>query len=138
MNMPPPPRAKSFKKSSHAIAKHAKTIAMNSMKAAAEKVCSLKRNEDADGTDPVNCDISCDGTWQRGGHSSLNGCVTVMSIDTGKVFDVETLTTLCKECGHYDKLDKDRVEYLKWKLEHKDFNANFKGSAPAMEPEGAA
>lgn len=138
MNMPPPPRAKSFKKSSHVIAKHAKTVAMNSMKAAAEEVCSLKGNEDADGTDPVNCGISCDGTWQRRGHSSLNGCVTVMSIDTGKVLDVETLTTLCKECGHYDKLDKDSVEYLKWKLEHKDCNANFKGSAPAMEPEGAA
>ena len=58
MNMPLPPRAKSFKKSCHVIAKHAKTVAMNSMKAAAEEVCRLKGNEDADGTDPVNCGIS--------------------------------------------------------------------------------
>ena len=100
MNMPPPPRTKSFKKSSHVIAKHAKTVAMNSMKAAAEEVCSLKGNEDADGTDPVNCGISCDGTWQRRGHSSLNGCITVMAVDTGKVLDVETLITFCKECGY--------------------------------------
>ena len=45
----------------------------------------------------MNCGISCDGTWQRRGHSSLNGCVTVKSIDTWKVLDVEALTTLCKE-----------------------------------------
>ena len=45
MNMPTPPRAKSFKKSSHVIAKHAKTVFMNSMKAAANDVCGLKGNE---------------------------------------------------------------------------------------------
>ncbi|CAB4044755.1 Hypothetical predicted protein, partial [Paramuricea clavata] len=67
------------------------------MKAAAKEVCVLQQNEDVDGTNPVNCGISCDGTWQRRGHSSSNGCVTVVSIDTGKVHDVETLTTFCKE-----------------------------------------
>ena len=70
MNMPPPPRPKSFKKSSRVIAMHAKTVAKKSMKAAAKEVCVLQQNEDVDGTNPVNCGISCDGTWQRRGHSS--------------------------------------------------------------------
>ena len=54
--------------------------------------------------------VSCDGTWQRRGHSSLNGCVFVMSIGTGKVLDGETLTALCKECCYYLKDDKNSVK----------------------------
>ena len=50
MNMPPPPGPKSFKKSSRVIAKHAKTVAKKSMKAAAKEVCVLQQNEDVDGT----------------------------------------------------------------------------------------
>ncbi|GFW33768.1 uncharacterized protein TNCV_4052171 [Trichonephila clavipes] len=34
----------------------------------------------------VQCGVSVDGTWQRRGHLSLNGCVSAISIDTGKVF----------------------------------------------------
>ena len=50
MNMPPPPRPKYFKKSSRVIAKHAKTVAKKSMKAAEKEVCVLQQNEDVDGT----------------------------------------------------------------------------------------
>ncbi|GFV43963.1 DUF4817 domain-containing protein [Trichonephila clavipes] len=31
----------------------------------------------------VQCGVSVDGTWQRRGHLSLNGCVSAISIDTG-------------------------------------------------------
>ena len=64
--------------------------------------------------------------------------VLVMGTDTGKVLGVEALTILCTECGHYEKLDKNSVAYLRRKLEHKNCKANFKSSAQAMEPEGAA
>ncbi|CAB4025911.1 Hypothetical predicted protein [Paramuricea clavata] len=58
MNMPPPPpRPKSFKKSSRVVAKHAKTVAKKSMKATAKEVCVLQQSEDVDGTNPVNCGI---------------------------------------------------------------------------------
>ncbi|GFU93999.1 hypothetical protein TNCV_2282531 [Trichonephila clavipes] len=30
----------------------------------------------------VQCGVSVDGTWQRRGHLSLNGCVSAISIDT--------------------------------------------------------
>ena len=31
--------------------------------------------------------VSCDGTWQRWGFSSLNAVVTVLASDTGKCVD---------------------------------------------------
>ncbi|GFY51771.1 uncharacterized protein TNIN_97311 [Trichonephila inaurata madagascariensis] len=37
----------------------------------------------------VQCGVSVDGTWQRGGHLSLNGCVSAIFIDTGRVLDIE-------------------------------------------------
>ncbi|GFS93029.1 uncharacterized protein TNCV_532341 [Trichonephila clavipes] len=35
----------------------------------------------------VECGISVDGTWQRRGYSSMNGCVAALSVDTGKLTD---------------------------------------------------
>ena len=80
--------------------------------------------------------MSCDGTWQRRGFSTLNGCVT-LSCDTGKVLDTEPLSRACKQCQLHSHLDKESVEYQTWKANHTQCSANFKGSAPAMEPEGA-
>ena len=34
--------------------------------------------------DVADIAVSCDGTWQRRGFSSLNGVVTVIASDTGK------------------------------------------------------
>jgi hypothetical protein len=39
-----------------------------------------------------------DGSWQNGGHSSLNGVVTGASLETGKVIDVECLKKYCQGC----------------------------------------
>ena len=60
-----------------------------------------------------------------------------MSIDTGKVLDVEPLTKVCKQCQLHSHLDKDSEEYRRWRAEHNNCKANYKGSAPAMESEGA-
>jgi hypothetical protein len=137
MNMPSPLTAKSFRKSSRTITQHVKKVAKACMKSAAEEVCAKKGTVDSDDTIPVDCGISCDGSWQRRGHSSLNGCVTIISMETGKVLDVEALTSHCKECKYYEKLDKNSKEYREWKAKHTKCNANYRGSAPAMEPEGA-
>ncbi|GFW73572.1 hypothetical protein TNCV_1540271 [Trichonephila clavipes] len=47
----------------------------------------------------VNCGVSVDGTWQRRGFSSLNGCVSAISVDTGKIIDFETLSQFCRKCN---------------------------------------
>ena len=127
MNMPPPPAAKNYAKISGVITSCLRYIAKESMNKAAEEVESAE---------PVNCGVSLDGTWQKRGFSSRNGCVTAISIDTGKILDVEILSQACKQCALHEHLDKNSLEYLRWRADHVTCKANFKGSAPAMEPEG--
>ena len=134
MNMPPPPTARAYQKNAKTIAKHVKVIAKNSMSNAAK---DIREAQHAQGDDIVNCGISCDGTWQKRGYSSQNGCVIVMSIDSGKVLDAEPLSKVCKQCQLHSHLDKDSEEYRRWRAEHNNCKANYKGSAPAMEAEGA-
>ena len=83
--------------------------------------------------------VSVDGTWQRRGYSSLNGVVVAISIDTGKILDLEILTRYCRQCEIQNKLLKDNIEALNaWKENHKgDCKLNHNGSAPAMEAAGA-
>ena len=96
MNMPPPPTEKAFLSNSRVIGRHIKVIAKETMRKAGEEVFSLKKQSNSSGAEPVNCGVSCDGTWQKRGYSSRNGCVTVISMDTGKVLDVEALSQGCK------------------------------------------
>lgn len=136
MNMPSPPAAKNYSKISSVITSCLRFIAKESMRKAAEEVRNLKGLNDSAGTEPGNCGVSCDGTWQKRGFSSRNGCVTTISIDTGKVFDVEALSQACKQCELHEHLDNNTEEYQRWRGDHITCKANFKGSAPAMEPEG--
>ena len=50
---------------------------------------------------------------------------------------VEGLSQGCKKCECHEHLDKTSLEYQTWKADHTTCKANFHGSAPAMEPEGA-
>ncbi|GFU26076.1 uncharacterized protein NPIL_407061 [Nephila pilipes] len=71
-----------------------------------------------------NIAVAVDGTRQKRSYSSLNDVVTVISIDTGKVIDVEILSKYCM-CSN--------------KGSHKkDFKCNFEGSSGSMEVEGAS
>lgn len=57
-------------------------------------------------------EVAYDGTWQKRGFRSKNGCCTVTSIDTGKVLDVQVLTKFCSgcvkitKCNNYDEKRK--------------------------------
>ncbi|GFU68604.1 uncharacterized protein TNCV_1125901 [Trichonephila clavipes] len=74
----------------------------------------------------VNCGVSVDGTWQRRGFSSLNGCVSAISVDTGKIIDFETLSQFCRKCN-----SKTKQQNVKLQCNH------HKGSSSSMEPVGA-
>ena len=134
MNMPPPPTAREYQKNARTIAKHVKVIAKDGMSSAAKEIRDAQHARE---DDLVNCGVSCDGTWQKRGYSSQDGCVIVMSIDTGKVLNAEPLTKVCKKCQLHSHLDKDSEEYHRWRAEHNNCKANYKGSAPTMESEGA-
>ncbi|GFX99329.1 uncharacterized protein TNCV_1614551 [Trichonephila clavipes] len=68
--------------------------------------------------------VAVDGTWQKRGYTSLNGVVTVTSIDTGKVIDVDILSKYCA-CKNLP-------------FHEKDCKRNYVGSSGAMEIQGAS
>ncbi|GFU92480.1 uncharacterized protein TNCV_4794091 [Trichonephila clavipes] len=53
-----------------------------------------------------NVPVAIDGTWQKRGHTSLNGVVTAVSVDTGKVIDAEILSRKCS-CHFIGNLHSD-------------------------------
>ncbi|GBN94867.1 hypothetical protein AVEN_191471-1 [Araneus ventricosus] len=85
------------------------------MKAASKEVQNFLKS--------TTCGVSVDGMWQRRGHMSLNGCVSVISTDTGKILDLEVMTHYCKMCEMNIKCDHEC--------------SNYKGSSGNMESVGA-
>ncbi|GFY11531.1 uncharacterized protein TNCV_3183691 [Trichonephila clavipes] len=65
--------------------------------------------------------ISIDGTLQRRCYSPLNGCVSAISVDTGKSLDIEVMTQYCQICA------KGNSQVSKHAC------SNYKGSAGNME-----
>lgn len=91
-------------------------VSENNMKEAAKEVKDLKSN--------VACGVSVDGTWQRRGHTSLNGCVSVISIDTGKILDLEVMSQYCHICSKNYNTGKEHT------------CSNHSGSSASMEVVG--
>ena len=83
--------------------------------------------------------VSVDGTWQKRWFASLNGAVVTISTSNFKVLDVETMSRYCKVCAAKASLRKEnKVEFDAWKaIREPDCSANYAGSAPGMETEGA-
>ena len=90
-----------------------------------------------DSTSIVDTSVSCDGSWQRRGYSSLNGVVTAISMTNGKVLDIERMSRACKACLLKETLKLNNpVAYDEWKNNH-ICKYNYKGTAGNMEPVGA-
>ena len=63
----------------------------------------------------TKCGVLCVGTWQRRGYCSLNGCVTTLSIDTGKCLDVEIRTKVCRGCQKIEKQTDASKKLICWR-----------------------
>ena len=135
MNMPAPPLPNAFDRHNKALAKVAKSCAQEAMLEAAKELFKIKVKKSES---VAQCGVSCDGTWQKRGHSSLNGCVTAISMDTGKCLDVAIMSKNCLGCKKLE--EKNHAdEYQVLKAEHDisgKCTANYHGSSPAMETEG--
>ncbi|GFU10874.1 uncharacterized protein NPIL_648651 [Nephila pilipes] len=86
MNLPPPPTK--FTKFNNNLLQAARETCEESMAEAVHE--AVEENEG--GRDIA---VAVDGSWQKQGFSSKNGVVTVTSVDTGKVIDVEILSKHC-------------------------------------------
>ena len=87
----------------------------------------------------ATCDIvaSFHGTWQKPGHSSLNGVVSEISVSKGKILDFEVNSKSCKACQEKKHLNKESEEFLEWKTHHiADCQINHSSSSSSMEVYG--
>ncbi|GFV80223.1 uncharacterized protein TNCV_1477851 [Trichonephila clavipes] len=82
-------------------------------------------------SDIVKCGISVDGTWQRRGYTSMNGCVAAISVDTGKVLAIEVMSSYCPTCKRLQTMPRN-FEYESSKADH-ICQCNFTGSSSKME-----
>ncbi|GFT18859.1 uncharacterized protein TNCV_1671971 [Trichonephila clavipes] len=96
------------------------------MTEAADEVRKLKNTSDV-----AECGVPVDGAWQRRGHSSLNGCVAVLSIDTGKVVDLEVMSKWCRNCNTSKSSGKSKH------VKKHQCSCNHQGSSGSMESVGA-
>ena len=135
MNMPPPPAARKYANNSSVITTCLQSIANESMRKATKELRTPERLNESNGTEPMNCGASYDGTWQKRGFSSRDGCVTAISINTGKRLDVQAFRQKRKQCELHEHLDKNSENYRRRRAHHNTCKANFKGSAPAIETE---
>ncbi|GFV40551.1 uncharacterized protein TNCV_1983931 [Trichonephila clavipes] len=83
MNLPPPPTK--FSKYNHILLQATRETCEHSMAEAVREAV-----DENDGKRDLA--VAVDGSWQKRGFSSKNGLVTVTSVDTGKVIDVEVFS----------------------------------------------
>lgn len=133
MNLPLPMAKASFYKLSSKINKAVKNVAQKCIQDAAKEARAKSLNNCDEGYADIR--VSNDGAWQRRGFSSLNGNVTTIAMDTGKIIDYESMSRYCQTCISLKKIKtSDPQKYEESNIAHQmDCLINHKGSAPAME-----
>ncbi|GFX74794.1 uncharacterized protein TNCV_636211 [Trichonephila clavipes] len=123
-----------YKNQDAKLLKVVQEVAEESMIKAATEIMEKKQNLSSD---IVKCGISVDGTWQRRGYTSMNGCVAAISVDTaGKVLDIEVMPSYCPTCKRLQTMPRN-FEYESLKADH-ICQCNFTGSSSKMEIVGAS
>ncbi|GFW83686.1 uncharacterized protein TNCV_667991 [Trichonephila clavipes] len=83
------------------IQQAASIFSIESMKHAATEVKKLKKSP----LESISCcGVSMDVTWQKRGYSSHTGCVSCISIDTGKILDIQIMSHSCRICSKKTKV----------------------------------
>ena len=132
MNMPTPMAVKNYNAISKNLTNAAKDVALKLMKDATNEAKMYKGCVGDIG-------VSVDDSGQKRGYISLNGVITAISIDNGKIVDLEVLNRYCKQCDTQHRLLKVNLESLNtWKESYKNIcKLRHEGTALAMEAAGA-
>ena len=110
MNMPPPLSHQSYNDINLSLHNIYEMVAKESMLAAVNDL-KEKRNVSINGN--LDTDIGIDGSWQKRGHSSLNGIVTGVARENKKVIDYKVFGKFCKNCALWES-KKGTEEYIVW------------------------
>ena len=130
MNIPKPLTKNSYNKLIKTVSECAKIVEKETMIDAVKEISQSSSSI-------IDTAVSVNGSWQRRGFSSLNGVVTAISMDTGKIFDSEPMSRSCKTCSLKLKLkERNPNAFETWKSSHL-CKLSYRGSAPGMEVIGA-
>jgi hypothetical protein len=103
--------SKSYDNVISSLLKNTKEVADNTMEEAITEIKDQSALDDKE-EDISNIGISVDGAWTKRGFSSHNCVVTAISLDNGKVVDVEPMARSCKVCNMKASLEmSDPVAY---------------------------
>ncbi|XP_031777007.1 uncharacterized protein LOC116415810 [Nasonia vitripennis] len=83
-----------------------------------------------------NIGVQGDGTWQRRGHRSYNGVFTSIGQESGKILDIDVLSSYCLQCNLYEKIhgSEGTPEWQEWFSAHlPSCTKNHIGSSGSME-----
>lgn len=129
MNLPPP--ILKFDNVNKFILSAIEPLAKERMKSAVGEVVNLRLYEGEES--PADIAVSVDGTWMKRGHTSNYGLSSVISIDTGKVLDVDVKSKYCHECATRKKLADENQE-KEWQTKHMgSCSKNYEGPSGGME-----
>lgn len=117
LNLPPPPTQ--YSKLTRILGSAAEKVCRTSMREAVDEAVRLNENE-------RDIAVAFDGTWQKRGHTSLNGVVTATSVETGRVIDCEILSKFCV-CAHKQN-----------NVHNETCIANYIGTSGGMEVAGVS
>ncbi|GFW94524.1 uncharacterized protein TNCV_3904341 [Trichonephila clavipes] len=95
-----------YKNQEAKLLKRVQEVAEESMIKAATEIVDKKQNLSSV---IVKCGISVDGTWQRRGYTSMNGCVAAISVDTSKVLDIGVIymSSYCPTCKGFQTMPRN-------------------------------
>lgn len=128
MDLPPPVQKSAYNRSLEKIANSVSNVASTSMLNATQQEIEM--------TGQSHLTVSGDGSWKTRGHSSKIGITSVIGVESGKVLDIEVMSSYCKRCEIGIKNKKGK-ELADWKKSHeKQCVKNHSGSAAMMEVNG--
>ena len=117
MNLPKPMTAYNYDKIANWLNVVVREVANETMRDASQDF--LSKSKDPNDDTVIDTAVSCDGSRQKKGYSSLNGVILVMSMDNGKILDIEPMTWTCKSCLLHEKLKNSHPKrFVEPKLTH--------------------
>ena len=102
MNLPKPMTAKNYDKLVNSLNVVVKKVTNETMIDSSDDL--LSEGKDLNDATVIETAVSCDGSWYKRAYSSLNGVVTVISVDNAKILDIEAMTRTFKSCLLHEKL----------------------------------
>ena len=71
----------------------------------------LSKSKDPNDDTVIDTAVSCDGSWQKRGYSSLNCVVSIISMDN-KILVIEQMTQTCKSYFLHEKLKTSEPKHF--------------------------